>query len=1161
MGDDVQRSLELLDRVLSEFDDLENGNPPVGGGNGNGGGNGGGGGGGDDSPSLHSEDDGYMSMNGRRAKFVLNLRPQVQMGPGGGGLPLPPDPPPPDPPPPNLLRRLTNAPTTASADSLQFPPPPEEAERIISTLLPRVSPGNSSKRSTNGFRRPHNGSLKLGNGYDVEDQHITTATQTTLPKTRHQRPYGWENGPTIPTNYHPNHQPVNPAVKFGSLPYDGSLQWLNPLPPRTLPTAMDRHREVRRRVGGGGGEEPAEGGGEAITQQLRIVTESCDDDAANFSDDSLEELLPPPPPPLSKRGSIAWEVPLDMDDEALLTPGSTKVIGRRRRRSTDRSSTGSMSRLKDVSGQDEWPDPPTGTEDGSLSPFSDSSHADAASRNDPITLPAELNAADLSAGGTYVIRKGRRKERRPLQSSAAAVSRASSKSSVNSTSHKHRLSPPKFGEMKRCSSTFDNIKSLLKDGLIEGLDDDPPDFAPPTPPPALLKVVSLPSLLVDDHTNTHTNNRTINRTKPSNDRLSPSATPELNTVKHKSQGKTVVDSISSTKVSIDVGVQVTDDFSSTEPSKNESENATVVTKAEISTQIQPEELCELIDKANDVAVEVVDLSLVETDTVKPESEQSKESIVISEPQVSQDESSVILSKPIEAVADSSLQTDIIIRPVRKSISLEENCVFRKALPLEPESFYEKDLPLEPDSTDYDKALPKEPVEVYEKDLPSEPEPDVYDDKSLPPVPPPSSRESDVDSLSGREIEENEKNSTGTMILHVEIGKEKAVFNPWDKTKETQVIPVLEEDRKLKIEDEDENEKRDELKSEKPPADFNVKVEVLQHEFGPLPPSPVEEDEDEYADILRPSPVKTDEPFYRCVEPPASDPIGSRFLNRPPEPPPHRDATSSLKTRSMDAGFTRNHKNQHSASRKEIPSERRTLPSELPGPSRRRTFQKRTHTCSSSSGQSPREENRHMQVSCSLPETPIFARGCDIPRTPLRRTPEVTPGSARTAPRPGGLQTTGSYRMTTAGHGTVGSGVSLGQAMVGAELLRLNGGPGRGWYPRHRQQPRPASVEHLDHLARSGLSPSVLSPPGSAWDSSRKPLTLPPNLTPKFFQRSPRDALRRVTSLLIRKGNSSKDQKKEVLSPTQGVEPGDGRQKRGFFKSFWKKSRQYSLEQQ
>lgn len=194
---------------------------------------------------------------------------------------------------------------------------------------------------------------------------------------------------------------------------------------------------------------------------------------------------------------------------------------------------------------------------------------------------------------------------------------------------------------------------------------------------------------------------------------------------------------------------------------------------------------------------------------------------------------------------------------------------------------------------------------------------------------------------------------------------------------------------------------------------------------------------------------------------------------------------------------------------QIPSERRTLPSELPGPSRRRTFQKR-------SGQSPREDG-HMQVSCSLPETPIFARGCDIPRTPHRRAPDV-PGSTRTAPRPGGLQSSSYRRTVGTGHGT-GTSISLGQAMVGAELLRLAGGPGRGWYPRHRQ-PRPASVEHLDHLAHPGLSPGLNNP--GPWDTTRdcrKPLTLPPNLTPKFFHRSPREALRRVTSLLIRKGKS------------------------------------------
>lgn len=81
----------------------------------------------------------------------------------------------------------------------------------------------------------------------------------------------------------------------------------------------------------------------------------------------------------------------------------------------------------------------------------------------------------------------------------------------------------------------------------------------------------------------------------------------------------------------------------------------------------------------------------------------------------------------------------------------------------------------------------------------------------------------------------------------------------------------------------------------------------------------------------------------------------------------------------------------------------------------------------------------------------------------------------------------------------------------------------GWYPRHRAHGRPASIEHLDRLAPGRGRPQ---PPGAPWDlrgvamgpgDPRKPLTLPPNLSPKFFHRSPREALRRVTSLLIRKG--------------------------------------------
>lgn len=72
------------------------------------------------------------------------------------------------------------------------------------------------------------------------------------------------------------------------------------------------------------------------------------------------------------------------------------------------------------------------------------------------------------------------------------------------------------------------------------------------------------------------------------------------------------------------------------------------------------------------------------------------------------------------------------------------------------------------------------------------------------------------------------------------------------------------------------------------ADFPIRVEVLhQHDFPPLPPSPVEEDEDEYSEILLQSRADT--------------------LPNDKEPvlvPTHHEPTNSLKTRSMDANYNR-----------------------------------------------------------------------------------------------------------------------------------------------------------------------------------------------------------------------------------------------------------------
>ncbi|XP_072397320.1 uncharacterized protein [Diabrotica undecimpunctata] len=1055
-GDDVQRSIELLDRVLSEFDDVENANQvqniqqittststpqlrhhtsnnhhhnstapnsgatttPD-----------------DESPSLgghQSEDDGYMSMNGRKAKFNLSFKPLAEHHE--------------NPPPPLLSPHQLRSPTTPvrPGDPDDFPPPPEEAQRLIATLLPKVSPTHRASKSRSGSvnsvtggsgGRSHrsfpltqlpprmdtipppqrfqndNSAAPIINGLPLDPVH--TATQTTLPKTKHQRPFGWESN-----DFTLNPPPPPPGYRFGSLPYNHCVYPITSptrMPPRTVPTAVERHREVKRH-----GSEDNLSSDLDETPALRPLSELADDE--HFSDDSLEGILPPPPPPAcNKRASIAWEVPLD--DEALLTPGSTKVIGRRRRKSGSYSSTSSIpNRLKEL---EDWPDPPPcTTEDEVTSPFSDS--------DDHMMLPAELNSANISGNSTYIIRRAN-KERKSLQAMGSSLtsnsslnSRLSSELSIPAsrfsgelshrlsrdlhtpssrysvdlgTSHsrlsnspKSRLSldlnnsrllsqelssspsrhsvelcssrsstPSKYDlELRKHSTTFDNIKSLVREGVVQDLvspkTETAKDFSPVISP--IVRVVSLPSLNAEEFT---------------------------------------------PKRELDVTVEEEEEVESSQPS------------AEISPLRKIEQnISELLERRD---IEVIQNDLFVLNGVDGLGREKKRA-------------------PSKPTRDFRHRNDL-----QKSNSHSE--IQRT------EEYYRQLL--------IDGGIPFPKRNGIQK------------------------------SESAKEM----------LIAH----------------REPRPLPTSTS------------------------ADFPVRVEVLQHEFPPLPPSPVEEDEDEYTEILHP------------VHKSRADTLPNS--NEPPAVPAHREpGSNSLKTRSMDVNYSRGRRtNFFTSSNRNIPSERRTLPTELQ--EKRRPFQKRA------SQQSPQEEH-HLQTSCSLPETPIFARGCDIPRTPHRRAPDV-PGGNQTAPRQsntiGSLNTIG----TTVSSGGYRRGLSqtgLEQAIVGAELLRLAGGPGRGWYPKQRHR-RPASIEHLDRTAM-GHNP---------WDSTsnRKPQTLPPNLTPKFFQRSPRDALRRVTSLLIKKGNNGKDTKKdkEVVSPTihENANGEEVQKKKGFFKNFWKRSRHYSLEQQ
>lgn len=1015
-GDDVQSSIELLDRVLSEFDDMENANQvqniqqmaaPTSGSttvpstprsssnslpennpnNSNNTGNvsstpe-------DESPSLgghQSEDDGYMSMNGRKARFALSFKP------------------------------VTEVPVHQEAPGGEdYPPPPEEAERLIATLLPKVSPANSAKRNNNRRRIQNQTALITSINLRQKPQefiHIGnaqiiprgTATQTTLPKTRHQRPYGWEN--QEPSNFRLHPAPPPPGQRYASLPFPQGIPPIispNRVPPRTVPTAAERHREVRRRVSEDEPVEDLSSDNEGATRPPR--GDLADDE--RFSDDSLEEMLPPPPPVANKRSSIAWEVPLDQEDP-LMTPGSTKVVGRRRRKSVDNSHSSTSSipnRLKEL---DDWPEPPPcSTEDEVISPFSDS--------DDPVILPDELHNTEINGSGTYIIRRGK-KDRKPVSNiSNVCGASTNSNSSLNSrlssdlslahsrfsadlngrfsrelytpnsrysidlsTPHSrlsHELNSPKSrysldlnnskhlcddlnsssnrssSEFRKHSTTFDNIKSLMKEGLVETFDspsESCSDFSNPKSP--LVRVVSLPTLSADEF-----------------------STPRR-----------------------ELGVTVEEEEDVESPRQN---------SAEISPLRKIERnISQLLERRD---IDVFTQNILEAEKFRKE----------------QQNEDILSEGPFEY---DYVPGNKYMPPKRNGIQKSESA---------------KEMKL------------------------------VHHEKP-------------------------------------EVPKRMTISNS---------------------------------------ADFPVKVEIVQggHEFPPLPPSPVEEDEDEYSEILHPLHVKPRAETLPVAPTECKEAAGR--IKDPPAVPPHREAMgNSLKTRSMDGGIGRGKRNNINSSSRLNAPERRTLPTDLPGTKRRTYNTKR-------SCQSPREEH-HMQTSCSLPETPIFARGCDIPRTPHRRAPEI-PGH-RTTPRQS--NTMGTLNMST---GTTSSSYRRGlsnsnleQAIVGAELLRMAGGPGRGWYPRHRH-PRPASIEHLDRLTPSH---SAHNP----WDAgSRKPLTLPPNLTPKFFQRSPREALRRVTSLLIRKGNGKEPKKEKEVIPPNIQNNEEGQKKKGFFKSLWKRSRHYSLEQ-
>lgn len=455
--------------------------------------------------------------------------------------------------------------------------------------------------------------------------------------------------------------------------------------------------------------------------------------------------------------------------------------------------TGSIHRLRD---HEEWPDPPASTEDEAMSPFSDT-YCDSSLTNDNEEcsyLHPGISGKNMTPNGTYVIRKGRRKERKALECVIQPPE-------IIECDQQRRL-----GDLKRCSSTFDNIKSLLKEGLLEGLDEPPPDFSPPTPP-ALVRVVSLPSLASED-----SQHREF-----------------LNGLRHHGR----------------------------EDAANRSKN-------DVRRLSRPHELAVTMEEEEDASYcfNPDDKDLTESD-------------------VNEEERRLIEQLEKQQLSTSSESLPMADRLLSQEYPLNESITDGKLI-----------CHLKIKSYDCRESENDEHHRNRNSNSSCDDEP----------------KETATQNSKGRKRSRGKQKQEQATALELDAQWSAAS----EMNTDVHTVPVVLMDER----------------TGPPNADAeSVTVDMLQHEFPPLPPSPVEEDDDEYSEILNPSPAQTPkekadtlpEPFYRSLEPPGSDPCGMRFLNRPcpPEPPPHQEPMSSLKTRSMDAGFSRGYHNHNSSSRREV----------------------------------------------------------------------------------------------------------------------------------------------------------------------------------------------------------------------------------------------------
>ncbi|XP_070500606.1 uncharacterized protein [Chironomus tepperi] len=999
--DEVEKSLELLDKVLSEFEEQDsiqaNAEP--------------------ESPSQghQSEDDGYMSMNGRRAKFVPDFLPTEE----------------------NATSHSTLASTTSTTTITTVhpgdvphnekfsPPTPEEAERIISHLLPHISPSttqgdlNISAMPCIEFKFNNNNNniltsnLSFGTKFSsiVESEASSTLNslvstnaphQTTLPKTRPatvfpsryaslpsstQKPI--ESDQQQPGNIYIGRDFIgirindvhNAVLKSGArMPetivnehpvtiYPGPLPQKR-VPPRTLPGSIERHRDVCRK-------NPSSDLSSSSSQELKSpIKELTSPMKSNNNGFILEndDFIKRPKSPMSIGNSPTAATPLGIkiSIQTMDNLMNSRNIMKMEQKMNMKNNIKRNSQLSDndnVDDDDEDKFSDDSLEDTSLPPPAPPPIVvpPPPSLSAPVTpskrhsIAWEVNLDDLCSNGNGISNKviGKRQGNKTPGSESQSQSSICSTPGQSSASNKISSDWPDPPDIPICS-TEDEAASIYSDSE---------DVIPP-------------GTDIADGKATY-----IIRKGRRRQRIDEFGSVSMSSINSKLSNEGLCDDDSNSNVALNVPSPIYPPSMMIPNSRHS------------------------IDLGASPRKHILHQQHYHQPNLISNSPRSRLSLDLSSPNTN---NTVIDLPKLVTTPTSSTTSTTIKSPSVTKITTPTSPLVANSAPFPSRytefktysSTFDGLQALENHTSNGNNIVNGNRVSPQVNNNTSPDNNPLMRVSSLPAIPPQNQLTGDLTSTPRRELappieEDSEEDSDGTRAAPLrQIENNISALLRGDIA--VAQVPTTRPSRPLGF------------RSGVHKSESAKEMLLSQQYFGPLPATPPSSSPDEFPPLPH-TPPSPDEPMIahgiQNISISSRGRIkssehGYRKEHRAPAVPPHAPPHSyELKTRSMDAGFSKSYRNG-SLPMSSPHSPGRTLPPDLPSntssSSRRRLassgFPKR-------SAQSPREERR-LQTSCSLPETPIFARGCDIPRgTPHRRAAPDPPGScgsSRTNPRQNSL---------------------------------------------------------------------------------------------------------------------------------------------------------------